>query len=70
MWIYWAEQCEYCKLRNRCKYRRNVEGYIAALRDVDSSDTYGSLRWNCDYFDIDAKEYNRKHPGGVKDDFN
>ena len=63
MWIYWAEQCEYCKLRNRCEYRRNVEGYIAALRDVDSSDTYGSLKWNCDYFDIDVEEYDRKHPG-------
>ena len=63
MWIYWVEQCDYCKLRNKCDYRGNVQGYISALRDIDNDGTHGTLKWNCDYFDIDAEEYDRKHPG-------
>ena len=63
MWIYWAEQCDYCKSRTTCEYQARVKSYISNLQAINDKGVYGTLKWNCDYFNIDSVEYFKKHPG-------
>ena len=59
MWIYWKEQCRYCKNSADCKYKKKVMKYIEALSSVDSlaDGIYGSTKFECDYFVVDEQEY-------------
>lgn len=65
MWIYWKEQCEYCKNKEGCEYKNRVQDLIERFSKVESSSpgVYGSLSWKCDYFIVDKEEYYKKNEG-------
>lgn len=52
MWIYWKEQCKYCKAQ--CSYimKNNVAEFIKELSKIEKNTkfVYGTLKWSCDYF--------------------
>lgn len=58
-YVYWLEECKYCKNREGCKYRAKVEEMKLALAKLEKSykGVYGSLKWNCDYFVFDREKY-------------
>ncbi len=62
-WIYWKEQCQYCKNRINCEYIEKINNYINNLSQVDDKGCYGSLSFKCDYFIFDKELYNEKNPG-------
>ena len=60
MWIYWVEQCKYCKQCNCDKeYKAKVNNYINKLQHLEKITTgvYGTLKFNCDYFIFDKDKY-------------
>ena len=59
MWIYWKEQCLYCKNRIGCEYIDKVKTLIDKLSETEKSvpGVYGTLKWTCDYFIVNEKDY-------------
>lgn len=62
MWIYWKEQCEYCKNKGKCGYEEKVKKYIEDLSSVEDKGIYGTLNFKCDYNIIDEDLYYKKNP--------
>lgn len=65
MWIYWKEQCKYCKNRENCEYKKKVSKYIEALASLENlaDGVYGTTKFTCDYNVIDEEEYRKNHVG-------
>ena len=72
MWIYWKEQCLYCKNRINCEYVDNVAKLIENLAITEKSipNTFGTLKWTCDYFIINEKDYWEHQIGEMNNDTN
>lgn len=62
-WVYYKEQCEYCKNRVNCSYKEKVKTYIQELENLDSKGIYGSTSFWCDYYNLDEKEYWKRNIG-------
>ena len=65
MWIYWKEECRYCVNRNRCEYKRQMIDFKTALVYMKKSlkGIYGTLKFNCNYFLLDADKYEEENIG-------
>lgn len=50
MWIYWKNECTYCKSRKKCEYRKQTEDYKKLIYSIPHRNIQGSLIWKCDYF--------------------
>lgn len=59
MWIYWKEQCKYCKNNARCSDIDTVQKLIEHLASVEAQyiGICGSLKWECDYWKFDGDKY-------------
>lgn len=70
MWIYWKEQCLYCKNRIECEYIDKVKVLIDKLSETEKSvpGVYGTLKWTCDYFVINEKDYWEHQIGEMNND--
>lgn len=60
-YIYYKEQCDYCKNNNKCEYKRRTQKFIETISGVEffANGVYGSLSFRCDYFDLDQLAYNK-----------
>lgn len=62
-WVYWKEECDMCSNRTNCEYEENARKYRKDLAKVKSSNVYGTLKFNCDYFVLDEEKYDKENPG-------
>ena len=62
-WVYYKEQCQYCKNRVNCEYKEKVKKYIKDLENIDSKGIYGTTSFWCDYYVIDEEEYWKHNTG-------
>ena len=61
-WIYWKEQCHYCKNNPCCEYKEAMFQYIEDLEAVKPiKNIYGTLKFICDYFIIDKEKYEKEN---------
>ena len=69
MWIYWVEQCKYCKNSNACEYVEKVKEFTEKLIQLEkeTEGIYGSLKFNCDYFIADKDKYYKENVGETYD---
>lgn len=70
MWIYWKEQCIYCKNRIKCEHIKRVQRYIKEIDAVSDRGVYGTLKWECDYFNFDEEEYIKKNYQEINGGYN
>ena len=63
-YIYYKEQCDYCLNKGKCDYEKRTRKFVETISGVDSltSGVFGSLSFECDYFDLDQLAYNIRHP--------
>lgn len=61
-WIYYPEQCEYCKNNDgSCGYYHGTQAAIEALQWLDRNiKAYGSYQFKCDYFIMDMDKYHNE----------
>jgi len=61
-WIYYPEQCIYCKNNTgSCGYYRGTQAAIEALQWLDRNiKAYGSYQFKCDYFIMDMDKYHKE----------
>lgn len=64
-WIYWPEECKVCASRHNCPYIEKTEEFRKNLLEFQKGykGVYGTLKFNCDYFNLDKDEYNRLTQG-------
>ena len=65
MWIYWVEQCKYCKNQNDCSYETKTNFFINQLKQLEQNTkgVYGTLNFKCDYFLMDDEKYMKLNIG-------
>lgn len=65
MWIYYREQCEYCKNQKDCEYIQKAQELMKHLDLVERQykGVYGTLKWTCDYFNFDEEKYFKANLG-------
>ena len=63
--VYWRDECKYCQNREYCVYKKHMTELKEALHYMEKSakGIYGRLRFNCDYFLLDEKEYWKDNMG-------
>ena len=58
MWIYYKDQCNYCKNNQNCEYIDKAKDFMNKLEYLDKvSGVYGTISWSCDYHVFDADKY-------------
>ena len=69
MWIYWVDQCKYCKNSNSCGYVEKVKELTDKLikLEKETKGVYGEIKFNCDYFIVDEEEYWKHNIGETYD---
>lgn len=62
-WVYYKEQCEYCKNRKGCQYIEKVQKYLKDIDNLDDRGIYGTTSFWCDYYNLDEELYWQKNQG-------
>ena len=65
MWIYYKDQCKYCKNQNNCEYTQKTQELMEHLAFIEHQHkgVYGTLKWTCDYFYFDEDKYYKDNMG-------
>ena len=63
-YIYYKEQCKYCLKNGKCDYQKKTQTFLDAINGIEhlANGVYGSLSFECDYFDLDQLAYNKDNP--------
>lgn len=55
LWIYWPNQCEYCKKSWTTEHCAKNQSFMQKLKDMHQ-EYLGSLHFTCDYFVPDEEK--------------